>query len=201
LTEAFAKLNQTPLALFPSDENHPDNGDFFYIYIDMSGIHFKFYPFTIYCLKLKNRLANVSPRRLIKLLVHPSTVDELALIRFWLLKLSQTHFEQFYANRAILNPEFLSVLNPRTGPRKIMFHANEVINDSGVAIHADFAQFICARRIILHAPVLESHRRNLFKFIIGTGNTLEEVNIYSSGQNKGEICEFLVKVKFGNSFL
>jgi hypothetical protein len=36
LAEAFAKLNQTPLALFPSDEN-PEIENFFNIYIKMTG--------------------------------------------------------------------------------------------------------------------------------------------------------------------
>jgi hypothetical protein len=169
-----------------------------------------FYPFTIYimhCLKLKHRLENAEGRLLIKLPVHPSTIEELALIRFWLSKLSQTHFDQLYANHGILNPEFLSVLNPRMGPGKILFHAKymEVCEDVEVgerlAIPADFAQFICARRITLHtSPVLESHRNNLFKFITGTWNKLEIVRIWIYS-NQGEFCEFLVKVNFGNSFL
>jgi hypothetical protein len=44
LTEAFAKLNQVPLALFPSDEN-PENENFFYIFIKTTGTYF--YPFII----------------------------------------------------------------------------------------------------------------------------------------------------------
>jgi hypothetical protein len=91
-------------------------------------------------------LENVKERLLIKLPIHPSTIEELALIRFWLLKLSQAHFEKLCINRGILNPEFLSVLNPRMGPRKILFHANQVeVNVSEAAITADLAQFICAR--------------------------------------------------------
>jgi hypothetical protein len=193
LTEAFARLNQVPLAFFPRDKN-PDNENFFYIYIKMTGTYF-----IIYCLKLKHRLENAG-RLLIELPVHPSTVEELALVRFWLLKLSQTHFENLYANHGILNPEFLSVLNPITGPMKILFHANNVeveVFDSKVVIPADFAQFICARRIVFHTSFLdEPHRNNLFKFIMGTGNTLEKVHIYSFGAKQGEFCEFLVKVNF-----
>jgi hypothetical protein len=128
--------------------------------------------------------------------LYPSTIEELALIRFWLLKLSQTFFDDIYANQGILNPEFLSVLNPRAGPRKIMFHANEVIvYESEAAILADFAQFICARRITLSTSFLDEPRRdNLFKFIMGTGNTLENFRINSYKSNQGEFCEFLVKV-------
>jgi hypothetical protein len=114
-----------------------------------------------------------------------------------------------YANRGILNPEFLSALNPRTGPRKILFHANEVgFYDSEVAIPAGFAitaniaQFICARKIFLRTSLLdEPHRNNLFRFITGTGNALEKFHIRSFGPNQGEFCEFLIKVNFGNSFL
>jgi hypothetical protein len=119
------------------------------------------------------RLANLGERLLIKLPVHPSTIEELALIRFWLLKLSQAHFEDIYANHGILNPEFLSVLNPRTGPRKILFHANCVEVDE-YEIPADFVQFICARRIFIWTSLLdETHRNNIFRFITGTGNSLE----------------------------
>jgi hypothetical protein len=164
-----------------------------------------FYPFTIYimhCLKLKHRLENAEGRLLIKLPVHPSTIEELALIRFWLLKLSQTHFENILANHNILNPEFISVLNPRAGPRKILFHANYVEVDE-YEIPADFAQFICARRIILWTSLLdEPHRNNIFKFITGTGNSLEKIRIFTIGRNQGEFCQFLVNVTFDRrSFL
>jgi hypothetical protein len=97
---------------------------------------------------------------LIKLPVHPSTVEELALIRFWLLKLSQTHFKEIYANHSILNPEFLSVLNPRAGPRKILFHANQVVLLVEAAITANIAQIICVRRILLWTPLQAAHRYN-----------------------------------------
>jgi hypothetical protein len=130
--------------------------------------------------------------------IHPSTVEELALIRFWLLKLSPIHFKELRAStyRGIINPEFLSVLNPRIGPRKILFHANEVkVEDHETAILADFAQFICARRITLHTS-LAPHRNNLFRFITGTENSLEEVHIRSIGPNKGEFCELIIKVNF-----
>jgi hypothetical protein len=196
LTEAFAKL----MALFPSD-NDPDNEISFYI--KMTGTYFILLPFTYHCLKLKIRLANVGDRLLIKL-PYPSTIEELALIRFWLLKLSRTHFEYLYAYHGIVNPEFLSVLNPRMGPRKILFHANEVqVGHHETAILANFAQFICARRIDLQTSIHfdEAHRDNLFKFIMGTGNTLEKFRIHSYGANQGEFCEFLVKVNTGNSFL
>jgi hypothetical protein len=158
---------------------------------------------------IKIRVANVEDigigRLLIKLPVHPSTIEELALIRFWLLKLSQTHFEKLYANfdnyYGSLNPEFLSVLNPRAGPRKILFHANYVDFDDH-EILADFAQFICTRRILLWTSLLdEPHRNNIFRFITGTGNTLEKFRIRSNGANHGKFCEFLVNVNFGNSFL
>jgi hypothetical protein len=99
------------------------------------------------------------------------------------------------AEDGVLNPEFLSVLNPRTDPRKILFHANNVDLRESDAIPADFAQFICARRIILYTPLLdEPHQNNLFKLITGTGNTLEDVHICISGSNQGEFCEFLVTV-------
>jgi hypothetical protein len=163
----------------------------------------RFYNFTIYYLKLKHSLENAEGRLFIKLPIHPSTIEELALVRFWLLKLSQTHFENIYTNHSILNPEFLSVLNPRAGPRKILFHANYVkVNEYETVIHSDFAQFICARQIFLYTSLLdEPHRNNIFRFITGTGNTLEKVDIRSPESNQGEFCEFLVKVKFGNSFL
>jgi hypothetical protein len=172
----------------------------------------------LHCLKLKHRLEN--DLLLIKLPVHPSTIEELALIRFWLLKLSQTYFEELNANHGILNPEFLSVLNPRTGPRKILFHANDVtcgeadikiilFHTNGVefrerikaAIPADFAQFLCARRMTLQTS-LHDEPHNLFKFITGTGNTLKYFCILTIGLKQREFCELLVKVvNFGNSFL
>jgi hypothetical protein len=136
---------------------------------------------------------------LIKLPVHPSTIEELALIRFWFLKLSQTHFEELHVNRSIIIPEFLSVLNSRTGPRKILFHANYVkvyFDESDAAIPADFAQFICARQITLHTSrILEAYL--IFKFITaGTGNVLEKICIFTIGSKQRELCEFLVKVNF-----
>jgi hypothetical protein len=133
---------------------------------------------------------------LIKLPIRPSTIDDLVLIRFWLLKLSQTHFEELDAYYTILNPEFLSVLNPRTGPRKILFHANYVeVGDHELAILANFAQFLCARQMTLYTSNLdEPCQNNLFKFITGTGNTLYKFSIYISESNQGEFCEFLVKV-------
>jgi hypothetical protein len=207
LTEALVKLNQTPLAIVPIDndidpdiDKDPDNENIFYIYIEITG---KYY--HLHCLKLKNRLANVGGYLQIELPIHPSTIEELALIQFWLLKLSHTHIERLYAatNRAILNPEFISVLNPRTGPRKILFHANEVIvGEYEMPFLPDITQFICARRIFLWASLDESHRNNIFKFITGTGNTLEKFRIHSYVANKGEFCEFLVNARFYyNSFL
>jgi hypothetical protein len=69
-----------------------------------------------------------------------------------------------------------------------------VVDERGKAILADFAKFICARRITLYTSLLdEPHRDSLFKFITGTGNTLENFHILS---NQAEFCEFLVKVKF-----
>jgi hypothetical protein len=160
-----------------------------------------FYNFTIYYLKLKHRLAN-DQGSLLKLPVHPSTIEELTLIRFWLLKLSQAYFEDLYANYVILNPEFLSVLNPRAGPRKILFHANKVeVGNRESAIPSDFAQFLYARRMTLYTSLLEPHRDNHFRFITVTGNTLEKVRIRSFGTNMGEFCELLVKVNFVKSFL
>jgi hypothetical protein len=129
----------------------------------------------------------------IKLPVHPSTIEELALIRFWLLKLSQAHFDQLYVNLGILNPKFLSALNPR----KILFHANKVeVGNRKTAIPADFVQFLCARQLTLYTSNLdEPHcQNNLFKFITGMGKALENFHINSDGQ--GEFCEFLVKVNF-----
>jgi hypothetical protein len=132
--------------------------------------------------------------------VHPSTIEELALIRFWLLKLSQIHFEELGVD-GILNPEFLSVINPRTGPRKILFHTNDVEvdhRDYGAAIYEipiDFAQFICARRMILHTSFLdEPYRNNLFKLITGTEKALEKVRNCINEPIQGELCELLVKV-------
>jgi hypothetical protein len=144
------------------------------------------------------RLADLGERLLIKLPVHPSTIEELALIRFWLLKLSQTHFDQLYVNLSILNPKFLSVLSPRTGPRKILFHANQVVvGNYETAILANFAQFICARRIDLNTKLIdESCNNNIFKFITGTGNAPEKICIDSHESNHKEFCEFLVKVNF-----
>jgi hypothetical protein len=102
-----------------------------------------------------------------------------------------------YARHGILNPEFLSVLNPRTGPRKILFHANDVVvGDYETVILADFAQFICARKIFLQTSLLdEPHRNNLFRFITGTGNALEEARIFINQSNQEKFCELLVKVK------
>jgi hypothetical protein len=148
------------------------------------------------CLKI--RLENFfEDSLLIKLPIHPSTIEELALIRFWLLKLSQAHFEYMFAIRGILNPEFLSALNPRTGPRKILFHANYMHVDEEV-IPADFAQFLCPRRIFIWTSLLDGpHQNNIFRFITGTGNTLEKARIFTIGSNKGEFCEeFFVKVSF-----
>jgi hypothetical protein len=125
--------------------------------------------------------------------VHPSTIEELALIRFWLLRLSQIHIKELFA-QGILNPEFLSVLNPKIGPSKILFHANNVIVDlrESEAAIPDFAQFLCARQIFLNASILD--RNNLFKFITGTGNALEHFRIYYSESNQKEFCELLVNV-------
>jgi hypothetical protein len=152
---------------------------------------------------------------LIKLPIRPSTIEELALIRFWLLKLSQAYFENINAKysyqykyiRGILNPEFLSVINPRTGPRKILFHANDVdLYETEIfLISADFAKFLCARRITLYGygyildellVTTSRHRDNLFKFIMGTGNARGKFRIYYSGSNQGKFCEFIVKVNF-----
>jgi hypothetical protein len=161
---------------------------------------------------IKIRLENAEGSLFIKLPVYPSTIEELALIRFWLLKLSQIHFEYLYAEAyalalfCLLSPKFLSVLNPRTGPRKIQFHANNVgvvVGDHETAILADFAQFICARRMTLYTSLLDEplYRNNIFRFITGTGNSLEKFHINSFEPNQGEFCEFLVKVNIGNSFL
>jgi hypothetical protein len=81
---------------------------------------------------------------------------------------------------------------------KILFHANDV-EFRKTAIRADFAQFICTRRMIL-TSLDEPHRNNLFKFITGTGNALEKVRIFSTESNLTELCEFLVKVNFENNF-
>jgi hypothetical protein len=133
--------------------------------------------------------------------IHPSTIEELALIRFWLLKLSQSNFEKLMANAnyGILNPKFLSVLNSRTGPRKILVRANHVdlyeSDESDAAIPADFTQFICAGRLFLHTFIDMTHRAasmsRIFKFIMDT-EKVEKVIIkfYLS-----EFCEFLVEVK------
>jgi hypothetical protein len=129
LTEAFAKLSRVPLALITSDEN-PNNDNFLHIYIEMTGKFLTFYHLLFKIKKMignvDSDLANADVRLLIKLPIHPSTIEELALIRFWLLKVSQTHFEELDANHGILNPEFLSVISPRTGPMKILFHANYI---------------------------------------------------------------------------
>jgi hypothetical protein len=104
-----------------------------------------------------------------------------------------------YANQGILNPEFLSILNPRAGPRKILFHANDVdLCESEAAIPEDFAQFICARRIDLWTLLVdEPHRNNFFRFIMGTGNALQKFFIHSlKSYQQREFCEFLVKVNF-----
>jgi hypothetical protein len=78
-----------------------------------------------------------------------------------------------------------------------MFHANYVDLDlDEAAIPADFAQFICARKIVLHTPLLDESHRDLFRFITGTRNSLEKVRIRSNGSNQGEFCELLVNVSF-----
>jgi hypothetical protein len=46
LTEAFAKLNQEPLALFPNEEN-PNKENFFYIGIRMNRTYFILLPFIV----------------------------------------------------------------------------------------------------------------------------------------------------------
>jgi hypothetical protein len=70
------------------------------------------------------------------------------------------------------------------------------LRDSDAGILADFAQFICARRIILDTKLIdEPCQNNLFKFITGTGKALEN-SIFTIESNKGEFCEFLVKVNF-----
>jgi hypothetical protein len=161
----------------------------------------------LHCLKLKHRLENDEGLLLIELPVYPSTIEELALIRFWLLKLSQANFEKFYAydnDHGIINPEFLSLINPITGPRKILFHANYVrVGCLETAIRADFAQFICTRRIDLYTLLIDDpHRYNLFKFITGTGNALKICRIFTDGSKQGEFCEHLVNVSFDRrSFL
>jgi hypothetical protein len=73
------------------------------------------------------------------------------------------------------------------------------LRDSDAGILADFAQFICARQIFLDTKLTsldEPYRNNILNFITGTGNTLENVEIHSFEANKGEFCEFLVKVNF-----
>jgi hypothetical protein len=79
------------------------------------------------------------------------------------------------------------------GPRKILFHSNQVVVDE-YEIPADFVQFISARRIFLWASLDEPHRNNIFKFITGTGNALVKFRIFTIGSKHGEFCEFLVKV-------
>jgi hypothetical protein len=102
-----------------------------------------------------------------------------------------------YSHHGILNPEFLSILNPRAGPRKILFHANKVdLRDSDAVIQTDFAQFICARQIFLDTKLIDEPCQNLFKLIMGTGNALEKVYICIVESNQGEFCEFIVKVNF-----
>jgi hypothetical protein len=69
-------------------------------------------------------------------------------------------------------------------------------------IPTDFAQFICARKILLHTSIIdEPCQNNLFKFI--TENTLEKFRIRSFGANHGkttilrakqQFCELLVTV-------
>jgi hypothetical protein len=199
LTEALVKLDQVPLALISSDID-PGNKNVLDINVHMTGTYFILLAFIFKIKKkwLEIRLANAG-RLIIKLPIRPSTIEELALIRFWLLKLSHTHFEYIDSYFCILNPEFLSVLNPRTGPRKILFHANEVVvqERNKAAIPAEFAQFLCARKIALRTPLLdEPHRNNLFRFIMGTRNALEKVCIRSYESNQGEFCEVLVNVGF-----
>jgi hypothetical protein len=76
------------------------------------------------------------------------------------------------------------------------------VGDQKTAIPADFAQFICARQIFLQSSLDESHRDNLFRLIMATGNMLEKIRIFTIGRNQGEFCEFLVKVNFDHrSFL
>jgi hypothetical protein len=87
---------------------------------------------------------------------------------------------------------------------KILFHVNVVkvdLHESDAVIPADFAQFVCARQIYHTSLLDEPHRNNLFRFIIGTGKTLEGVFILTFWPN-AEFCEFLVQVNFNNySFL
>jgi hypothetical protein len=107
-----------------------------------------------------------------------------------------------YANDSVLNPEFLSVLNPRMGPGKIMFRANDLrFGSHKMVISAAVVQFLCARKMTLYTSNLdEPCQNNLFNFIMGTGNTLKYFSIYPKESNQGEFCELLVKVNL-NSFL
>jgi hypothetical protein len=172
---------------------------------------YNYYVYVSVCSEIRLEIRFVkSPRLLIKLPVQPSTIDELALIRFWLLKFSQTHFENLNvsvegAYRGILSPDFLSVLSPRKGPRQILFHANNVKIERGAAIPSAFGRFLCARKVFLRKPLLEKepHRYSLVKFIIGEkGNATEKVFIHFKpyGSNQEKFCELLVNVSL-NSFI
>jgi hypothetical protein len=134
-------------------------------------------------------------RLLVKLPVHPSTIEELALIRFWLLKFSMTHFEYLNACTSILNPEYLSAINPRVGSLRILFHVDHVtIKECGGGIPTGFAQFLCAREITLYSALFENHRDDFLKFITGMRNTPAKLSIYSYMGYHGEFCCFLIKV-------
>jgi hypothetical protein len=150
-------------------------------------------------------LLGVDNSLVVKLPIHPSSIEELALTRFWLLKLSQAYFEEVWAcNGVILNPEFLSAINPKRGPRKIIFHANNVeigvmfFEEIGLVeemIPPALGPFICSRFLGLNSNLTGNECDDLIKFILGTTIMQEAVYIFTNGERDiGEFCELFVKV-------
>jgi hypothetical protein len=54
LTEAFAKLSQVPLALFPTSDENPENENFLFISIRMTGRFLSLYHLYYALFKIKN---------------------------------------------------------------------------------------------------------------------------------------------------
>jgi hypothetical protein len=89
--------------------------------------------------------------------VHPMTVEELRVIRAWLLAISRTHFSEFSSYYACFNPAFLRLLFPSSNP--IKFHADQFVypfaNNVEIRIKTliELGPQICARSISYPGPI------------------------------------------------
>jgi hypothetical protein len=90
---------------------------------------------------------------MIKLPNHPTTVDELRVIRAWLHTLARTHFSSFckdvYSNDGFFNPTVFRLLFPSPGPTiKLQFHADFILYpEASVEDLTKLAPHICAGNI------------------------------------------------------